>query len=148
MKELVPPSQSDVASVVGDLQRIAQRLMALSEDCVARGMTHTNGVDCLIGFVDRMDYACALAEEKNSGHSGSARAAAKVQEESGDPSDPMVGELPDLCQDIRCKAANLDRLNRDGVAAASEVGELAADLMRVEGELRRWLSPTTETPAA
>ena len=145
MKELAQPSQSMLTTVAGDLQRIAQGLMTLSEDGVARGLVHTEGVDCLIGLADRMDYACALAEERDSGHSGSARAASDLPEKSGDPT---VGELPDLCQDVRCRAANLDRLNRDGVAASSEVGELAAELMRIEGELRRWLSSTHETPAA
>lgn len=145
MKELAQPSQSVLAMVAGDLQRIAQRLMTLSEDGVARGLTHTNSVDCLIGLVDRMDFACALAEEKNSGHSGSAHAASASPEE---PGDPTVGELPDLCQDVRCRAANLDRLNRDGVAASSEVGELAAELMRIEGELRRCPASASEPPAA
>jgi hypothetical protein len=138
MKELTHPSPSVVAAVVEDLQRIARRLMTISEDGVARGMTHTNGVDCLIGLVDRMDYACALVETKSGGQ-------AEPAETAGDPT---VGELPDLCQDVRCKAADLDRLNRDGVGVASEIGELAAELMRIEGELRRGLASASEPPTA
>ena len=142
MKELAQPSQSMLATVAGDLQRIAQRLMTLSEEGVAKGLTHTNGVDCLIGLVDRMDFACALAETP-SGGSG--------DDPCGEPGDPTVGDLPQLCQDVRRKAADLDRLNRDGVAGASEVGEFAAELVRIEGELRRWLSQANannEVPAA
>ncbi len=63
MKELTHPSLS-VAAVVEDLQRIARRLMTISEDGVARGMTHTNGVDCLIGLVDRMDFACGPFDDE------------------------------------------------------------------------------------
>ncbi len=138
MKELTHPSQSVVVAVVEDLQRIARRLMTISEDGVARGMTHTNGVDCLIGLVDRMDFACALAETKSGGQTEPAETAG----------DPTVGDLPGLCQDVRCKAADLDRLNRDGVGVASEIGELAAELMRIEGELRRGLASASEPPAA
>lgn len=142
MKELTQPSQSVVVAVVEDLQRIARRLMTISEDGVARGLTHTNGVDCLIGLVDRMDYACALAETQSGGH---AEPPGDLRGESGDPT---VGDLPDLCQDVRCKAADLDRLNRDGVGTSSEVAELAAELMRIEGELRRWQASANEAPAA
>lgn len=138
-------SQSVVAAVVEDLQRIARRLMTISDDGVARGLTHTNGVDCLIGLVDRMDFACALAETQSGGHAESGGPAGDPR---GEPGDPTLGDLPQLCQDVRCKAADLDRLNRDGVGVASEVGELAAELMRIEGELRRGLASASEPPVA
>lgn len=145
MKELAQPSQSMLAAVAGDLQRIAQRLMTFSDDGVERGLTHTNGVDCLIGLVDRMDFACALAETQSGGHAESGGLAG---DPCSEPGDPTLGDLPQLCQDVRCKAADLDRLNRAGVGVASEVGELAAELMRIESELRRWSASTNETPAA
>lgn len=145
MKELAQPPHSMLAAVAGDLQRIALRLMTLSEDWVARGLTHTNGVDCLIGLVDRMDFACALAETQGGGQAGSGGPAGDPCIE---PGDPTLGDLPQLCQDVRCKAADLDRLNRDGVGAASEAGELAAELMRIESELRRWSASASEPPAA
>lgn len=138
MKEATHQSQSVVAAVVEDLRRIARRLMTISDEGVARGLTHTNGVDCLIGLVDRMDFACALAETQSGGQTEPAETAG----------DPTLGDLPQLCQDVRCKAADLDRLNRDGVGVASEIGELAAELMRIEGELQRWPASASEPPAA
>jgi hypothetical protein len=145
MEEETRPATSLMTAVVDDLQRVAQRLMTLSEEVVARGMTHTEGVDCLIGLVDRMDYACALIE---AGAGDSAGRKPEATAASAEPGDPAPGELPDLCQEVRRRAANLDRLNRDSVAAASEIGELAAELTRLEGELRRWQASVNEAPAA
>jgi hypothetical protein len=126
-----------VEAAVEDLRRIAQRLMGLSDEGVQRAMAHTEGVDCLIGFVDQLDYADLLREETGSPRSPEPNlAASEPGSQETDP--PPECNVEGLCRDIRCKAATLDRLNREGVGSASEVGELAAELMRIEGELRMW----------
>ncbi|MFQ5931755.1 MAG: hypothetical protein ACE5MM_05070 [Nitrospiraceae bacterium] len=134
-----------VEAAVGDLQRIAQKLISLSEAGVARGLAHTEGVDTLIGFVDRVESVSPLARERSNGPLESGRTAL-----GGSRSDLAVstgvGGLPDLCQEIRRKAADLDRLNRDGVAAASELSEQAEEITRVEIKLREWLASVREAP--
>ena len=134
-----------VEAAVGDLQRIAQKLRGLTEAGVARGMAHTEGVDTLIGFVDRVESASPLARERSNGPLESGRTAPE-----GSRSDLAVptgvGDLSDLCQEIRRKAADLDRLNRDGVARASEISDQAAEIMQVESKLREWLASVREAP--
>lgn len=92
-------------------------------------MAHTREVDCLISFVDQLEYTCS----GESGERGCESAAPSVAESAASPA---LTALPALCHDIRCKAASLERLNRDGMGAATEIGELAAELIYVEGQLR------------
>lgn len=107
-------------------------------------MTHTEGVDHLIGLIDGLDDACARTEERAGGLSRPERAATEFP---GGPGCSPVKDLTRLCRDIRRRAADLDRLNRDGVGVASELGELAAEIMRLEDGFRRWLVSTTESQA-
>lgn len=130
-----------IGQAADEIRGIAQRLTVLSEDGGGRAMIHTEGVDWLIGCVDRLDYALSQYE------TAPTEAMALVGSACGstDPDDPLTRvDLPSLCRDIRCKAADLDRLNRDGLGASSELGELAADLMRLEGELRTSLAALTQ----
>lgn len=136
----VPPA------VVEDLLRIARRLMTLSEEVVGKGLKHTEGVDCLIGCVDRVDYCCALLEERMGEASGTGKGEAVAAR--AEPGEPAPGDLEKLCQELRKRAAGLDKVTREMVGAASEVGELAAELTRLEGELRRLQAPVNEAPAA
>jgi hypothetical protein len=134
-----------IEDAADEIRRIAERLMTLSEEGAGRAMTHTEGVDCLISFVDRLDYGLLELE----GETGSAEAALQAAAacSSMKPGDlSSQGALPGLCQDIRCKAADLDRLNRDGMGSSSEIGELAAELMHVEGELRATLVSLAQKP--
>ncbi len=131
---------SRVSEAVSDLERIAQKLMGLSQDEVTRGIAHTEGVDSLIGFVDRIEHASSQPVEGEAG--GKFESTPTVLKDGGPATPDPAGseELPGLCQEVRRKAAHLDRLNRDRVLRASEVSAQAGEIMQVESKLRDWLS--------
>ena len=136
-----------VEGVVGDLQRIAHKLVSLSKAGLGRGMLHTEGVDALISFVDRMEHASSAIERQAGSAAESERKALELAS-SGAAAPSGAADLPDLCEEVRRKGADLDRLNREGVRTALEVSEQAAEISRVESKLREWLDSVREAPTA
>ncbi len=130
-----------VEGAVGDLQRIAAKLMSLSKAGLGRGMVHTEGVDALISFVDRMEHVSSTIK-------GQAGSPAESEGNALDLASSGAADLPDLCEHVRRKGADLDRLNREGVRTALEVSEQAAEVSRVECKLREWLDSVREAPTA
>lgn len=132
-----------VEAAVGDLHQIVQRLVELAEIGVVRGMAHTEGVDALIGIVDKIERVSALAEESGGNPLEPEEAPPKLLRSSQGVG-PMRGDLSGLCDQVRHKAADLDRLNREGVNAFSEVNAQADAIVGIERTLREGLASVRE----